>query len=159
MLATKCIRQRSSIEPLFPLMEVFRQMVNDCIKIGLANNVSSMKKLSLLSYKQLKKYDIVSYYKSYAISHAAGILTNRKKSIQRGYKPRQPYARQPFLVLGYGFKLVDGVLKVPIGDKRYFDIQLIRYAKNILSDPALQVRSFTLFDNSLSICYSKEIRC
>jgi putative transposase len=141
-----------------PFMETFRQMVNDCIKIGLDNNSASMKKLSSLSYQQLVKYDIISYYKLCAISHAAGILANRKKSLQRGSKPRQPFARQPFLISCYGFKVIDGTLKVPIGDRQYFDILLNNYVKNILSDPTLQVRSFALTaNNTVSICYMKEV--
>jgi len=118
-----------------------------------------MKKLSNLSYRQLANYQIYSKYKLCAISHAAGILANRKKSQERGYKPRQPYARRPFPISCYGFKIIDGVLKVPIGNRQYFEISLNNYAKNIiLSDPALQVRSFTLTaNNTISICYLKEV--
>jgi putative transposase len=72
--------------------------------------------------------------------------------------PRQPYAKRPFLISCYAFKIVDGVLKIPIGDRRYFDIQLNSYVKNILSDPALQIRAFTLTTNTVSICYSKEVQ-
>jgi putative transposase len=138
-------------------MEVFRQMVNDCIRIGLNNDAYTMKKLSKLTYQQLAKYNIISYYKLCAISHAAGILANRKKSLQRGYKPRQLYAKRPFLVTCYGFRIVDGILKVPLGDKQYFDILLNNYVKSILSDNGLHIRSFTLTPNSLSICYSREV--
>jgi phage FluMu protein gp41 len=35
------------------LLEVFRRMVNDSLRIGLVNGVSSLRKLSLLSYNQL----------------------------------------------------------------------------------------------------------
>src|SRR5437870_1259818 len=116
-------------------MEIFRKMINDCIRIGLNNNISTMEKLCRLAYPQLAKYDIISYYKLCAISHAAGILNNRKKSLQRGHKPRHPYTRQLFLISCYRFKIVNGVLKVPIGNRQYFDILLNNYVKNILSDP------------------------
>jgi putative transposase len=139
-------------------METFRQMVNDCIQIGLGNNVSTMKKLSILTYHQLSIYDITSYYKLCAISHAAGILANRKKSLQRGRIPRDPYARRLFLVSSYGFKVVDGILKVPLGSRQYFDIALNNHAKSILSDSTLEIRSFTLTINAVSICYSKEVQ-
>jgi len=157
--AIKCIKQSScTLEPLFPLMETFRQMINDCIQIGLENNVSTMKKLSNLAYRQLAKYQIYSKYKLCAISHAAGILNNRKKSLQRGRAPRNPYARRPFLISCYGFKIVDGILKVPIGHRQYFVIRLNSYVKRTLSDNTLQMHSFTLTSNSLSICYSKEVQ-
>lgn len=67
------------------LMETFRQIVNHCVTIGLENGASMLKKLSNLSYSQLGNYDIMSYYKLCAISHAAGILANRKKSLKRGW--------------------------------------------------------------------------
>jgi putative transposase len=56
------------------LMETFRHIINECVRIGLENNISTMKKLGNLAYKQLASYDVVSYYKLCAISHAAGIL-------------------------------------------------------------------------------------
>ncbi|MEO9310320.1 MAG: hypothetical protein ABI337_08530, partial [Nitrososphaera sp.] len=56
------------------MMETFKDMVNCCIRIGLENNCSTMKKLSQLTYHALKDYQIQSYYKLTAISQAAGRL-------------------------------------------------------------------------------------
>src|SRR2546430_13592209 len=70
------------------LLEVFRRMVNESIRIGLANDVSSLRRLSLLSYNQLAQYDSPSCYKLCAISRAAGILAARKKSLKKGFAPR-----------------------------------------------------------------------
>ena len=114
-------------------------------------------KLSNLSYSQLAKYNIISYYKLAAISHAMGILANRKKSLKRGLKPRQPYARQPLLVSRYGFKIINEVLKVPLGKRRYYDIPLNNYVTRILSDSLLRIRSFTLTADLLSINISREV--
>lgn len=99
-------------------------MVNDCLRIGLASDVSTMKRLCNLCYSALASYDILSYYKLCAISHAAGILANRKKSIKRGMEPRQPYATRQLLISCYGFKIVDGILKIPVRERQYFDIFL-----------------------------------
>jgi len=132
-------------------------MVNLCIRIGLEYDISAMKKLSNLTYKQLANYDIISYYKICAISHAAGILANRKKSIKRGMNPRQPYAIKPLLISCYGFKIIDGILKVPVEDRQYFDIPLNPYVRRVFSDSSLGIRSFTLTADSLSICYSKDV--
>jgi putative transposase len=142
---------------LLPFMETFRNMVNNCIRIGLTHGISTMKKLCSLAYGQLASYDIISYYKLCAISHAAGILANRKKSLQRGLHPRQPYAVRSLLISCYGFKITDGILKVPIGNKQYYDIKLNSYVQRIPSDPSLTVRSFLITPNSVGICYSKEI--
>src|SRR5437879_7949969 len=80
------------------LLEVFRRMVNESIRIGLANNVSSLRRLSLLSYNQLAQYDSPSYYKLCAISRVAGILASRRKSLKRGLPTRTPYSVRQQLV-------------------------------------------------------------
>jgi putative transposase len=163
-LAIKSVMQSfSPTSEILVLMETFRQMVNHCIRIGLANEVSTPKKLSSLSYPQLVEYDVISYYKSCAIFHAAGILANRKKSLKRGLNPRKPYATRLLLISCFGFKVVDNILKVPFYSKGsgydmiYIDIPLNKHTNEILSDPSLKVRSFTLTVHSLSICYSKEV--
>ena len=139
-------------------METFRQMVNDCIRIGLENDASTLKKLSVLCYPSLARYDILSYYKLHAISKAAGILANRKQSIKRGYPTKTPYLKKGILVSSYGFKVIDGILKVPVDNRQYFDIPLNKHTRQVLSDQLLILRSFTLTaNNTVSICYSKEI--
>ncbi|MGI0024334.1 MAG: zinc ribbon domain-containing protein [Nitrososphaera sp.] len=58
----------------------------------------------------------------------------------------------------YGFKIVHWTLKVPLGDRQYFDIPLNVYAVRVLSNENVRIRSFTLAaDNNVSICYSKEV--
>ncbi len=154
----KSVKQPFQPTPeILQLMETFKQIVNDCIRIGLDNNTSTMKKLCNLAYKQLTSYDVISYYKLCAVSHAAGILANRKKSIKRGFHPRQPHATKLLLVSCYGFKIADGVLKVPLGNRQFLDIPLNNYVKKVLSDSSLKICSFTLTADSLSICYSKEV--
>jgi len=62
------------------------------------------------------------------------------------------------LISSYGFKVIDGILKVPLGNKQYFDIPLNKHTLQVLSDPSLTLRSFTLTaDNTMSICYCKEV--
>ncbi|TMI07046.1 hypothetical protein E6H34_09215 [Candidatus Bathyarchaeota archaeon] len=77
---------------------MFRRMVNESIRIGLANDVSSLRRLSLLSYNQLAPYDSPRCYKLCAISRAAGILSARKKSAKRGFPTGTPYALRQQLV-------------------------------------------------------------
>ncbi|MEO9362267.1 MAG: hypothetical protein ABI348_00060, partial [Nitrososphaera sp.] len=121
--AVKSVKQSFPPTPeLLQMMETFRQMVNDCLRVGLANDVSTLKKLSKLCYSQLDKYNIVSYYKLHAISKAAGILSNRKQSIKRGYPTKTPYQTKAILISCYGFKSQNGLLKLPIGSRTYYDI-------------------------------------
>jgi putative transposase len=138
-------------------MEIFREMVNHIIQIGLENDVASLKRLSNLSYSQLARYEISSYYKLCAISHAAGILANRKKSLKRGLKSRKPFASQALLISCYGFKIANGILKVPLGDRQYLDVPLNNHIRKILFDSSLRVHSFALTNDSVNICISKDV--
>jgi putative transposase len=140
------------------MMEMFRRMVNDCIRIGLQHDASTMKRLCNLSYAQLEKYDIISYYKLCAISRAAGILANRKKSIKRGHKTKDPHMKQPLLISCYGFKVKNSILRVPLGNRRYCDVPLNNHTKAVLtSDPTIRIRSFLITPTRVSICFAKEI--
>ncbi len=133
-------------------------MTNECIRIGLANEISSMKKLSLFSYKELKHCSTQSKYRLTAISKAAGILSARKKSIRRGFKTKNPYLKKPILVSCYGFKIINGKLRIPLGSKKFEEIPLNNHTLKVLSDPMLKVNSFTLTETSLSLCISKEVK-
>ncbi len=156
--ATKAVIQRYTPNArILELLEAFRQMVNDCIRIGLANDVSTLRRLCSLSYKELARYDCRSYYKLCAISRAAGILAARKKSMRRGYPTKSPYAVKPHLVSCYGFKLANGVFKLPLGRREYFEIPLNGHTREVLSEPGLTVRSFTLTASTVSLTILKKV--
>jgi len=139
------------------LLHVFRQMVNDSIRIGLVNDASSLRRLSLLSYNQLAQYDSPSCYKLCAISRAAGILAARKKSLKRGFSTRTPYAVRPQLVSCYGFKTKNGGIEIPITRGKRLNIPLTKHTLDIISQPGVTVRSFTLTRNRLSLCITRDV--
>jgi putative transposase len=86
------------------------------------------------------------------------MLANRKKSIKRGHKTKNPYMKKPLLISCYGFKVMNDRLRVPLGDKKYFDIHFCNHTKRVLeSDPQISIRSFTLTPNVLSICFVKQV--
>jgi hypothetical protein len=96
VLAVKSVKQ-NYLPPadLLQLLDKFRRMVNESLRIGLAYDASSLMRLSLLSYKQLKNYRCPSYYKLCAVSRAAGILASRRKSLKRGSFQRVPTLSSP----------------------------------------------------------------
>ena len=138
------------------LLELFRRMVNDCIRIGLLNDASSLGKLSLLSYNQLANYDSPSCYKLCAISRAAGILAARRKSLKRGFPTRQPYALIPCLVSCYHFRVRNGGLEIPVSRGKRLSLPLTKHTLAAISRPGVEVRSFTLTRNKLSLCIAQE---
>ncbi|TMI29850.1 hypothetical protein E6H29_09755, partial [Candidatus Bathyarchaeota archaeon] len=139
------------------LLVVFRRMINESIRIGLANDASSLRKLSLLSYNQLAQYDSPSCYKLCAISRAAGILASRKKSLRRGLPSRTPYAVRQQLVSCYVFKTRNGGLEIPIARGKRLSIPLTKHTLNMISQPRVKVRSFTLTLNRLSLCIALDV--
>jgi putative transposase len=138
------------------LLEIFRRMVNDSIRIGLVNDASSLRRLSLLSYNQLAHYDSPSYYKLCAISRAAGILASRKKSLRRGFPTREPYTVRPQLLSCYGFKVRNGRLEIPVSRGKRLSLPLTKHTLAVVSQEGVQVRSFTLTTNKLSICIARD---
>ena len=138
------------------LLDLFRRMVNDSLRIGIAYSASSLRKLSLLTYNQLAQYDSPSYYKLCAISRAAGILAARKKSVRRGFTTKTPYAVRQQLVSCYGFKLESGGLRIPVSRGRRFRIPLTKHVLEVISQPGVKVRSFTLTRNRLGFCIARD---
>ncbi len=159
MFAVKSVKQ--SLVPsseLASMMEIFRFMVNQCIKIGLENNTATMRKLSLLSYHSLSEYDIQSKYKLTAISQAAGRLSQMKRSIKKGIRAKSPFVSRPYLVSCYGFKINGMFLSIPIGNRRHVNIVLKDYTISKLSEKGAELRSFTITPDSLSICIRKDVK-
>lgn len=159
MQAIKSVKQEySPTLQVQRMLETLRCMVNECIRIGLESNASTLKRLSFLSYRELAKYNNYSDYKLCAISKAAGILSARKKSIKRGFKPRSPYVVKPLLTGYRRFKIVDKSIRIPLGEGQYLDVPLNKHPQSVLlSDPAIVIRSFTLTTDAISITYSKEV--
>ena len=93
-------------------------MVNDCVRIGIRENVSSMKSPSVKAYHQLSAYDVPTYYRLTAISRAAGILRNYRKELKRDRRARVPYITRLSLTDCYGFRVVHRLVKLPLGGER-----------------------------------------
>jgi len=160
MRAVKTVQQHYTTGPeILHMLEQFRQMMNDCVRIGLAENVTSLKSLSTKAYNQLATYDAMSYYKLCAISKATGILRNYRKASRKNPEIKEPYARRPQLTTCYGFKIKtkEGALLLPFKPKQPLSIPLNAHVLRVLSEPGIQIRSVTLTEKQLSISYAKEV--
>src|SRR3989344_4686110 len=78
------------------LMNTFKDMLNHCIRIGLENNVTTLRKFSKLYYHKLEQYDIGSSYKLNAISQACGRLSQMKRDIKEGIEVKSPFVQKPY---------------------------------------------------------------
>ncbi len=142
-------------EEILSLLEDFRCMVNDCVRIGLWENLTSMKSLCMKAYHQLSAYHVPTCYRLTAISRAPGMLRNHRRELKRGRSARVPYVTRPSLTDCYGFRVIHRLVRVPVKKGEYVFI--------VLNDRTLRTisgrtpRSLTLTANSLSICLSKEV--
>ncbi len=160
LFAVKAVQQNYTPgAEILRMLEQFRQMVNDCVRIGLEENVTSLKSLSTKAYNQLASYDMMSYYKLCAISKATGILRNYRKVRMKNPETKEPYARRLQLTTCYGFKIqtMEGTLLLPFKPKQPLPIPLNAHVLHVLSEPNIQIRSVTLTDQQLSISYAKEV--
>ena len=155
MQVVKSVSQKYiSSREILVLLEEFRKMVNDCIRIGLEENVTSMKMLSLRSYHQLERYPIYTQYRLTASSKAAGILRNYRKTLKKQPYARKPYATKLMLIDCYGFKIINGNLRLTIKPKQYVYLPLNQRTMAVLS--GYTVRSVTLTTCTIVIAFSKE---
>jgi len=80
----------------------------------------------------------------------------RKKSVRRGFPTRTPYAVRPLLVSCYSFKATNEGLEIPITRGKRLSIPLTRRTLDLISQPGVTVRSFTLTQNRLSLSIAQE---
>jgi len=153
----KSVRQSyRPTEEILYLLEDFRRMVNDCVRIGLKDNLTSMKSLCMKAYYQLSAYDVPTCYRLTAISRAAGILRNYRKELKkkRNRSARVPYITRLSLTDCYGFRIIHRLVRLTVRKGEYVFIILNNHTLRTIS--GYTPRSLTLTANSLSICLSKE---
>ncbi|WXG44000.1 MAG: transposase [Promethearchaeati archaeon SRVP18_Atabeyarchaeia-1] len=156
MQAVKAVKQ-SYTPPteLLNLLDEFRRMVNDCIRIGLAENATSMKALSKKAYHELAGCDAPTYYRLTAISKATGILRNYRHALRKQPKAKRPHAAKLMLTDCYGFRIISGELRLPIRAKEYVYIPLNAYT--LRSIEGWTVRSVCLTTSAVSLTFSREV--
>jgi len=138
----------------FVLLDEFRKMVNDCIRIGLSENVTSMHSLCKKTYHQLSKYPVPTYYRLTAISKATGILRNYRKTIKKQPYAKKPYVSKLMLTDCYAFKITNNSLRLPLKNRQYVYVPLNQHTLSVIS--GYTVRSVTLTTCTIAIAFSKE---
>jgi putative transposase len=137
------------------LLEEFRLMLNDCVRVGIKENITSMKTLSLRTYHMLSQYDVYSQYRLTAISKAAGILKNYRRELRQNPHRMMPYVKRLVLVDCYGFVVKGNQVRLTLRANEYAYIELTSHTLAMISRHAL--RSLTLTDRALIFAYSKEV--
>ncbi len=108
-------------------------------------------------YRTLKDVELPLCYKVGSISRACAVVNSREKSERRGVAVGHPKPLRPAVCITSGFFItMKGRLFIPLRRDRYFDVQLNQYIMDWLADK--KVRSLTIASDSLSLCYSEDIR-
>jgi hypothetical protein len=99
MRAVKAVKQNYRPMPqILSLLVTFPRMVNDCIRIGLETGTTS--RLCRASYPLLKSYDLHTWYSLYAVSVAASILKNHRRTLRKKGHTKRPRARKLMAEIG-----------------------------------------------------------
>lgn len=155
MLAIKAVKQNYVPTPeILHLIDDFRKMLNDCIRIGIAENVTSKQSLNKKAYHQLARYNVPTYYRLTAISKAVGIISNYKKTLKQHPQAKKPFATKRMLTDCYGFRIMGQNLRLVGKRNKGIYIPLNKHTRTVISSYA--VRSVSLNACTLSIAFSKE---
>jgi hypothetical protein len=152
VLAKKSVKQHfDPDERILQLMELFRRMTNDCIRIGLAEGRPRLGPC-LVCYAKQKTYGILSAYRLCAISKASGILKSYQRLSKR-HHVREPFCSRPSLTCCYGVRINAGRLRMPGNLENSLNTHVQRW----LSQPGIEVRSVNLATESISISVRKSV--
>src|SRR5256712_10438715 len=97
---------------------------------------------------------MLSYYRICAISTVAGILHNHRKAEKKNAWAKIPCAKKLMLTTCYGFKIQNGLLRLPVKPREYVYVKLNSHTLQVLS--GLNVHSVTFTPDALSISFSKD---
>jgi putative transposase len=139
---------------LSSLLEDFRSMCNDAIRIAIENNSRGRFRLIELAYRRLKGYGLHTHYILSACEVAYSVFRNKnRKSI--------PYVKRPFLKLdNQSYRLDHLLLRIPNTPRNFIFLTLEgpRHHLSFVDDPTLKRGSVTITDRHVIIAFSKEVK-
>ena len=109
-------------------------------------------------YQSMRGVDLPSSFKVAIITRACAVLRSRMKSQKRGVQTRHPKPLKlaACIITGF-FVTVTGKLFVSLGHDRFEMVQLNRYSFSKVSAPGVKMRSLTITEDKIGICYSTEV--
>jgi hypothetical protein len=144
--------------------KVLKELLQRCLTLtynamdyGIVNQKDDRRAMKEF-YRSLKGVDIPSCYKVAIVTRACAVMKSREKG-KRGKDAGHRKALRPIICVTTGFfTTVTGKLFISLGQDRYEMVQLNRYTHKRISEPGVKVRSLTITRNSMSFCYSKEVK-
>jgi putative transposase len=138
---------------ILDLLSTFRGMVNDAIRICLAEDIRGRLKLRDRIYKEFQERYGVVFCFPYCVAEVAWSIVKKHK-----HWHRKPYAKRLMLKIdAANFSLNYSVLSLPFrkGERVLVPLQYGAYQRSFLMDETLKCGSATMTDSSIVIVFSK----
>jgi len=136
------------------LLSMFREMVNDAIRICLVENIKGRLKLRDRIYKGFQvRYGVVSCF-GYSVAEVAWSIVKKHRHWQR-----KPHAKRlMFKMDASNFSLNYSILSLPFrkGERILIPLRYGEYQRSFLMDKTLKRGSVTMTESSIVIAFSKE---
>ena len=114
MKSVKCITQTHHCTEAVSIMEDFRLIVNESIRLGIEYDITSRFQLRALVYPKFNK-TIYSGYIYTAIWKATVMLKNYRKAKKRNASVRTPFMKRRMLVIdNQRFNIIHNHLRFPV---------------------------------------------
>ncbi|MGB6785365.1 MAG: hypothetical protein WBE60_05760, partial [Nitrosotalea sp.] len=157
MLSVKCATQNHRCTEILPVMEDFRFVVNEAIRLGIEHDITSRFKLRSLVYPRLNK-TMYSGYVYTAIWKACTMLKNYRRAKKKNASVKIPFMKRCILVIdNQRYEIIHNHLKFPVRPRQFVYIHLNHHTCNVLLQPGLKLGEVTLTGEKLSISYTREV--
>jgi IS605 OrfB family transposase len=137
------------------LLETFREMVNDAIRICLGEGIKGRLKLRDRVYKEFQeRYGVVSCF-PYSVAEVAWSIVKKHRKWHR-----KPFAKRLMMKMDIGsYSLNYSILSLPFrkGERALIPLQYGDYQRSFLMDQTLKRGSVTVTEEAVIIAFSKEI--
>ena len=136
------------------LLSTFRDMVNDAIRICLAEDIRGRLKLRDRIYKEFReRYGVISGF-PYSVAEVVWSIVRKHKRWHRRPYPK----RLMFKMDAANFSLNYSILSLPFrkGERVLLPLEYGAYQRSFLMDKTLKRGSVTMTESSIVIAFSKE---
>ncbi len=156
MRAVKAVKfSYAPTEETRDLLETFRAMVNDAIRVALDESIRGRLKLRDRIYAQFRqRYGVVSCY-PYSVAEVAWSIVKKHRRWHR-----RPYAKRLMLKMdAANYSLNHGILSMPNrkGRRILVSVRSGRFQRGFLNDDALKEGSITMTESKVIVAFSKEM--
>ena len=144
------------------LLEEFRRLVNESIRIALRDDIRSRARLVRVAYGDLSNRHVV--HKKYipsAFEVALGVLKAHRRRLKKGKSSSVPFVRRPMLKAenqSYRLDRVTGRLRIPVRGNEgvLLDLPLSEMHRSVLADPLWSLGSLTVVPGKVIVTVRRE---